>query len=171
MSACGAVAWKGVINEDKFLKDYLKEVQVLRANAEKSLPTDMQESLDSQISCSEELLLVDICYNPLVAPTLAFLPKSNVVCGYTHSAQVGTRGLDSRGMLFNHAFIKKMHFLGDGRRSFHSQSQEVQSCWSQGIQGLCYSQESSDGYLCPPWNESSTPLYCVSQTFSQFSTA
>lgn len=114
MAIAGVIPRKGVIKEDKYLKEYLNEVQVLRAQAEKVLAIDMQESLDNQISRAQELLMVDICYNPAVVSTLSFLPKSNVVCGYTHSAQVGTRGSDSRGMKFHHSFTRKMAFLGDG---------------------------------------------------------
>jgi hypothetical protein len=114
MSEQGAVARKGSIKEDKFLKDYLNEVKIIRADKERASGTDIQESLDSQISRSEELLLVDICYDPTTVSTLACLTKSNVVSGYVHSVQVGTRGSDSRGMMFNHGFVRKMEYLGDG---------------------------------------------------------
>ena len=119
MSEEGSVARKGSIKEDKFLKDYLNEVQIIKADLERSSGIDVQESLDSQITRSDELLLVDICYDPTIVSTLAFISKSNVVSGYVHSAQVGTRGSDSRGMMFHHGFVRKMEFLGDGEDVDH----------------------------------------------------
>jgi hypothetical protein len=50
MSEQGAVAHKGSIKEDKFLQDYLNEVQIIRADLEHSSAVDIEESLDSQIS-------------------------------------------------------------------------------------------------------------------------
>ena len=119
MSEHGAVARKGSIKEDKFLKDFLNEVQIIKGDLERASGIDIQESLDSEISRSDELLLVDICYDPTTVSTLAFITKSNVVSGYVHSAQVGTRGSDSRGMMFHHGFVRKMEYLGDGEDVDH----------------------------------------------------
>ena len=50
MSEQGAVARKGSIKEDKFLKDYLNDVKIIKADAERASGNDIQESLDSTIS-------------------------------------------------------------------------------------------------------------------------
>lgn len=114
MSDGGCVARKGSIKDDRYLKDYLKEVHIIKADLERESDIDIQEGLDSFITRAQELCLVDICYDLFRVSTLQFLAKSNVACGYVHSAQVGTRGSDSRALLFHHGFIRKMEFLGDG---------------------------------------------------------
>jgi hypothetical protein len=59
---------------------------------------------------------VDCFYDPLVlVANLCAIAKSNVVTGYTLSTQVGSRGLDSRGMMISHGD----EFLGDGEDMDH----------------------------------------------------
>jgi hypothetical protein len=114
MAQQGAVARKGSIQQDGYLKDYLCEVLIVKADLDRTTDSDIQASLDSQISREQELALVDTCYDPSLLAGLVSVVKSNVVCGYTHSAQVGTRGSDSGSMMFHHGFLREMEFLGDG---------------------------------------------------------
>jgi hypothetical protein len=114
MAKKGVIPNKGIIKADKYLKDFEKDVHVMRAKKERESGADLQEHLDSQISREEELRLVDICYDPRILRGMSYIAKSNVVSGYLHSAQVGTRGSDTRGVLMNHCFIRRMDFLGKG---------------------------------------------------------
>jgi hypothetical protein len=50
MSDDGCVARKDYIKDDHYLKDYLKEVNIIKANLERKSDIDIQESLDSYIT-------------------------------------------------------------------------------------------------------------------------
>jgi hypothetical protein len=89
------------------------------ASSEASQLRDLYADMDRQISRTDQLRLVDCCYDPLVLTDLCAVAKSNVVTGYTLSSLVGSRGLDSRGMMISHGFVKKMKFRGDGEDVDH----------------------------------------------------
>jgi hypothetical protein len=89
------------------------------ASSEASQLRDLYADMDRQISRTDQLRLVDCCYDPLVLTDLCAVAKSNVVTGYTLSSLVGSRGLDTRGMMISHGFVKKMKFRGDGEDVDH----------------------------------------------------
>jgi hypothetical protein len=75
---------------------------------------NLHASLSTQISHSQELALVEACYDPTVLPHLSTLAKSNVVTGYAHSGQVGHRGQEGHTLMMHHGFISQMEYRGDG---------------------------------------------------------
>jgi hypothetical protein len=75
--------------------------------------------MDRLIARTNQLCLVDCCYDLLVITNLCAFAKSIVVTGYILSSQVSCHGLDSRGMMISHGFVKKMRFLGDGKDMDH----------------------------------------------------
>jgi hypothetical protein len=88
MAKKGVIPNKGIIKADKYLKDFEKDVNIMRAKKERDSGSDLHEHLDSQISREEELRLVDICYDPrILLGGISYIAKSNVVSGYLHSAQ------------------------------------------------------------------------------------
>jgi hypothetical protein len=136
-------------------------VLVKLASSEASQLRDLHADMDRQISHTNQLRLVDCCYDPLVLTNLYAVAKSNVVTGYTLSSQVGSRGSGSRGMIISHGFVKKMEFLSDGEDVDHlvHNHNNKKSCWSRDLQGICNSLQSLDGLFRPPWFECSTSLF------------
>jgi hypothetical protein len=118
-NAAGLIPRKGWIREDPWIKSFTKDMLVQVASSESSQLRDLHADMDRQISRTDQLRIVDCCYDPLVLTNLCAIAKSNVVTGYTLASQVGSRGSDSRGMMISHGFVKKMRFLGDGEDVDH----------------------------------------------------
>ena len=119
MNALGCIARKGAIREDTWIKTFTKDMLIKVASSEAALLRDLHADMDRQISRTDQLRLVDCCYDPLVLSTLCDIAKSNVVTGYVLSSQVGSHGSDSHGMMISHGFVKKMQYLGDGEDVDH----------------------------------------------------
>jgi hypothetical protein len=119
MNASGEIPRKGMIREDTWIKDFTKDMLVRVANSEEMQLRDLHADMDRQITRSDQLRLVDCCYDSLVITNLSALAKSNVVTGYTLSSQIGSRGSDSRGIMLSHGFVKSMRFLGEGEDVDH----------------------------------------------------
>jgi hypothetical protein len=117
--------------------------------------------MDRQISCTDQLCLVDYCYDSLVLTNLCAIAESNVVTGYTLSSQVGSCGLDSHGMMISLGFLKKMPFLGNGEGVDHLVHNHGKKKLRRlrDVQGICYASQSLDGFLCSPWFECFTLLF------------
>jgi hypothetical protein len=118
-NAVGFIPRKGWIREDPWIKTFMKDMFVKVASREASQLRDLHADMDRQIPRTDQLRLVDCCYDPLVLTNLCAVAKYNVVTGYTLSSQVGSRGSDSRGMMISHGVVKKMKFLGDGEDVDH----------------------------------------------------
>jgi hypothetical protein len=119
MNAVGEIPRKGSIREDPWIKEFTKDMLVKVASSEESQLRDLHADMDRQISRTDQLRLVDCCYDPRVLSNLSAIAKSNVVTGYTLASQLGSRGSDSRGMMISHGFVKKMQYLGDGEDVDH----------------------------------------------------
>jgi hypothetical protein len=100
-------------------KDFTKDMLVKVANSEEIQLRDLHANMDRQITRTNQLRLVDCCYNSHVMTNLSAMAKSNVVTGYTLSSQVGSRGSDSRGIMISHGFVKAMRLLGEGKDDDH----------------------------------------------------
>jgi hypothetical protein len=119
MNAVGEIPRKGMIREDTWIKDFSKDMLVKVANSEEMQLRDLHADMDRQITRTDQLRLVDSCYNSFVMTNLSATAKSNVVTGYTLSSQIGSRGSDSRGIMISHGFVKVMRFLGEGEDVDH----------------------------------------------------
>jgi hypothetical protein len=102
---------KGWIREDPWIKSFTKDMLVQVASSEASQLRDLHANMDRQIACTDQLCLVDCCYDPLVLTNLCAFANSNVVTGYTLSSQVGSQGLDSRGMMISLGLSRRCSFL------------------------------------------------------------
>jgi hypothetical protein len=116
LNKANKVAKHGAIKDGRFLKKFLKDMLVqLVDESRKEVHHNLCASLTSQIPCSKELALANVCYDPIAVPNLSALAKSNVVISYTHSDQVGHRRNEARrGLMMHHGFISEMQYLGDG---------------------------------------------------------
>jgi hypothetical protein len=114
MNDVGKIPWKGMIREDTWIKDFTKDMLVKVANSEEMQLRDLHADMDRQITRTDQLRLVDCCYNSHVMTNLSAMAKSNVVTDYTFSSQIGSRGSDSHGIMISHGFVKVMRFLGEG---------------------------------------------------------
>ncbi len=114
LNRANKVAKRGSIKDDRFLTKFKKDMLIQVAEEYRSEVHDLHASLSTQIPRSQELALVEACYDPTVLPHLSALAKSNVVTGYAHSGQVGHRGQEGRALMMHHGFISQMEYLGDG---------------------------------------------------------
>ncbi len=116
----GFIPRKGWIREDPWIKSFTKDMLVQVASSEASQLRDLHANdMDRLIARTNQLCLVDCCYDLLVITNLCAFAKSIVVTGYILSSQVSCHGLDSRGMMISHGFVKKMKFRGDGEDVDH----------------------------------------------------
>jgi hypothetical protein len=120
MQECGTISRKGAIREDAtWINGYKRQFQVEKASLNKSGFKDIQAKIESRIPRSQELQLIDTCYDLLQLPRMKLLARSNLASAFAHAGQAGTRGSDSRSLNFNHGFLKEMEFLGDGEDVDH----------------------------------------------------
>ncbi len=75
------VGKRGAIKDDGYRRKFFQPMQIFFAKESRKLGSDLRASLSMQIPLSNELALVDACYDPSVVPTLSDLAKSNVVTG------------------------------------------------------------------------------------------
>jgi hypothetical protein len=113
VKAVGKIPPKGMIREDTWTKDFTKDMLIKVANSEEMQLRDLYADMGRQITGSDQLRLLDCCYNSHVMTKFSAMAKSNVVTGYTHLSQIGSRGSDSRGIMISHGFVKAMRFLGE----------------------------------------------------------
>jgi hypothetical protein len=119
MNDVGEIPRKGMIREDTWIKDFTKDMLVKVANSEEMQLRDLHADMDRQISRTNQLRLVDCCYDSHVMTNLSAMTKANAVTGYTLSSQIGSRGSDSCGIMISHGFVKAMRFLGEGEDVDH----------------------------------------------------
>jgi hypothetical protein len=104
----GLIPRKGVIREDHWIKSFMKDMFVQVASSKASQLRDLHANMDRQIARTDQLCLVDCCYDPLVLTNLCALARPNVVTGYTLSSQVGSRGSD---MMISLGLSRRCSFL------------------------------------------------------------
>jgi hypothetical protein len=114
LNRANKVAKRGSIKDDRFLTKFKKDMLIQVAEEYRSEVHNLHASLSTQIPRSQELTLVEACYDPNVLPHLSALAKSNVVTRYAHSGQVGHRGQEGCALMMHHGFISQMEYLGDG---------------------------------------------------------
>jgi hypothetical protein len=117
-TSVGFIPRKGRIREDPWTKICTKGMLVRVASSKAAQLRDLYADMDRQISCTNQLL-VDCCYDSLVLTNLCAIAKSKIITAYALSSQVGSRCLDSCGMMISHGFLKKMQFLGNGEEVSH----------------------------------------------------
>jgi hypothetical protein len=83
MNAVGKIPWKGMIRENSWIKDFTKDMLVKVANSEEMQLRDLHADMDRQITRTDQLRLVDCCYDSLAMTNLSAIAKSNVVTDYT----------------------------------------------------------------------------------------
>jgi hypothetical protein len=105
LNRANKVAKRGSIKDDRFLTKFKKDMLIQVAEEYRLEVHDLHASLSTQIPRSQELALVEACYDPNVLPHLSALVKSNVV---TH------RGQEGCALMMHHGFISQMEYLGDG---------------------------------------------------------
>jgi hypothetical protein len=111
---------KGMIREDTWIRDFTKDMLVkVATNSGEMQLRDLHADMDCQITRTNQLCLVDCCYDSHVITIISAMAKSNVVTGYTLSSQIGSRGSDSRGIMISHCFVKAIRFLGEGKDVDH----------------------------------------------------
>jgi hypothetical protein len=86
MNALGCIARKGAIREDDWIKTFTKDMLVKVASSEATQLRDLHADMDRQSSCTDQLYLIDCCYDPIVLTNLCASTKSNVVTGYVLSS-------------------------------------------------------------------------------------
>jgi hypothetical protein len=119
MNAVGKIPRKGMIREDTWIKAFTKNMLVKVANSQEMQLRNLHADMDCQITRTDQLRLVDCCYDSHVMTNLSAMAKANVVTGYTLLSQIGSRGSDSRGIMISHDFVKAMRFLGEGEDVHH----------------------------------------------------
>jgi hypothetical protein len=119
MNDVGKIPLKGMIREETWIKDFTKDMLVKVANSKEMQLRDLHANMDRQITRTDQLRLVDCCYNSHVMTNLSAMAKSNAVTGYTLSSQIGSCGSDSCEIMISHGFVKVMRFLGEGEDVDH----------------------------------------------------
>jgi hypothetical protein len=121
---------------------------------------DIHADMDHQITRTDQLRLVDCCYDSHAMTNLSAMAKLNVVTGYTLSSQIGSRGSDSRGIMISHGFVKAMWLLGEGKDVDHFVSVVSRTKHLLLI-------KIPDGLLGSPRNEHSPPFFLFRRTLSE----